>query len=646
MLPHGPTRMNRLGSLRSVLATAAFLALTFILTAGCMKTGTSRPKGPDAPTGPKSDPWDGLAKRLRKDTEPATLKTALTLFASDLSGREDVPKPPELTPAAEKALAALIPLSSADLAGIRLGVYGGLDPAYLAECLYLRDAARSLDPTTLPPTELARAGFAWVCRQVYLNPWLLEVQSGLVEGTTVPPTAVLRRGYGSGLERAYVFLALLQQMGIDGCLIGPPDAANLPAGFVAKGPDGKTLTGSPRGPFWAVGARVGSDIFLFDPWRGLPFPSPVTGTVGTFAQLKGAPETLKPWFDDKNWGITPDDAKKAGVFLAVPVPSLAPRMALLEEKTRAEVGARLASDPTALRERFIAPVSAGAGVPSGDVKFWNPPGDRYALGRVLATFTPAEEGGADRGESSQVQRYKGVLYKNLYLQAMLPLSLLRLPPEIKTQAVLDRLFSLGIGQYLAAYYTPPTPRERLQRGQYQDAMRYLADKQDFYALGLERVRTNASTNASMISAWCKSAEGPYAALHQARYPDPLQRQPQPDSDPDVMAARAAVDEFWRSTALVATVIIDQVTAGVGLAEATFLLALAKHEAAERQQMRAERASGADAASAKAAAGAAWREAANMWQTCLERLGAVPEFPGRTEHAKALAARAKSLAAPE
>jgi hypothetical protein len=36
----------------------------------------------------------------------------------------------------------------------------------------------------------------------------------------------------------------------------------------------------------------------------------------------------------------------------------------------------------------------------------------------------------------------------------------------------------------------------------------------------------------------------------------------------------------------------------------------------------------------------------MWQTCLDRLGAVPPFPGRTEHAKALAARAKSLATPE
>jgi hypothetical protein len=631
--------MNRLGSLRIVLAAAACLVLALILAPGCMKTSSSKPKGSETTVGPKTDPWDGLAKRLRKENDAASLKTAFASFASDLSGREDVPKPPELTPEAEKALAALVPLAPADLASIRLGVYGGLDPTYLAECMYLRDAARSLDPTTLPPPDLARAGFAWVCRQVYLNPWLLEVQRGVFEGTAVPPTAVLRRGYGSGLERAYVFLALLQQMGIDGCLIGPPEAANLPAAFVAKGPDGKALTGSPRGPFWAVGARVGPDILLFDPWRGLPFPSQVAGAVGTFAQLKTATDALKPWFDDKSWGVTPDDAKKATVFLAVPVTSLAPRMALLEEKTRAELGARLSVDPAALRERFVAPVSTGAGVPAGDVKFWNPPGDRYAFGRALATFTPAEDGGADRGESSR-------RYMDLYLQAMLPPTLLRLPPEIKTQAARERLFLLGVGQYLTAYYTSPTPRERLQRGQYQDAMQYLTNKQDFYALGLERVRANTSANAENLLIWCKAVDEVYAMLHQAKYPDDRQTQSLPDSDPGVAAAKSRVEDFWKSSALPATVIIDQATAGVGLAEATFLLAMAKHEAAERQQVRAERASGADAVSAKAAAGAAWREAASMWQTCLERLAAVPEFPGRTEHAKALAARAKSLAAPE
>src|SRR5262249_4036985 len=154
----------------------------------------------------------------------------------------------------------------------------------------------------------------------------------------LPPSYVLRRGYGSGLERAYVFLALLQQLGIDGCLVGPPDTAEKPSYFVPTGPDGKPLTAGAKGPFWAVGARVGADVILFEPWRGERFH-------GTLAALKANPDPLKPWFDDKAWGVTPDDIKKGAVFLAAPVSALAPRMELLESKLRAEAPVRLAIPP-------------------------------------------------------------------------------------------------------------------------------------------------------------------------------------------------------------------------------------------------------------------------------------------------------------
>ena len=55
---------------------------------------------------------------------------------------------------------------------------------------YRRDAARSLDPIGLPPPELVRTGFDWVCRQVYLKPWTPEVQPGVAQAMLVPPAAV------------------------------------------------------------------------------------------------------------------------------------------------------------------------------------------------------------------------------------------------------------------------------------------------------------------------------------------------------------------------------------------------------------------------------------------------------------------------
>ncbi len=618
--------MNRPGSFRFLAATLMIVTAAcvgLVWSSGCNKR--AKPSQEDKLSeGSKVDPWEALVKRLRKSTDPVAVKTAFTQFAGDLVSRDDVLKPTELTPEAEKALAEVVPLLPTDLAALRPATYGGLDSLYLAECGYLRDAARSVDPVGLPPADLARAGFAWMCRQVYLQPWYLTSKSV----PTVPPVEVLRRGHGSVLERAYVFLALLQQMSLDGCLIGSSDAKGKPAAF----PNSRD-----RGPFWAVGVRVGGDVLLFDPWRGLPFPGPTPGSTGTLAQVKANPDQLKAWFDDKTWGITPDDVKTATVFLAVPITGLAPRMAQLEEKTRPELGLRLGINPTALRDRFVSPPPTGSGIPAAEVKFWNPP-EGYAYGRVLATFTPVEDGGTDRESSEQRLAV-------LYHRALLPREAIFTIPSGLTEAPANRLRVAGALQYEAVFLAPPTPRELLQRGQFQEATRNLTDRQDGFVRGLERVRTAGAANET-IANWCKAANEVYARLYQA-YPDlgqSLQRPP--DSDPAVVAARGMVEEFWKQSGPVAQLIIDQAWAQVGMAESTFLLALVKHEVAERQQMRADRSTGAEAARAKAAAAAAWGEAANAWAACLDQLGAVPEYPGRTAHAKTLAERARALAPAE
>lgn len=631
--------MNFPGS-RPVPAFSATLVVLFavlVLLSGCTKSPSQSNKSDKAGEGPKVDPWETVAKRLRKETDVAAVKAALGQLTSDLAARPDVPGPAALSPEAEKALAAVVPLAPSDAENLHPAVYTGQDAAYIADCFYLRDAARSLAPSTLPPSELARLGFAWVCRQVYLNPWLREIQPGVLQATALPPTAVLRRGYGSGLERAYVFLALLQQMGIDGCLIGPPAAVEQFSGFIAKGADGKVLTGSPKGPFWAVGARVGADVVLFDPWRGLPFPGPDGKGVGTLAQVKANPDQIKAWLADANWGVTPEVVKQANVFLAAPVSSLSPRIALLDDKLKADVGVVLAVQPAVLRDRFLAAAPAGPGLPSSDVRFWNPIGDEFAYGRTLASFLPAEEGGTDR--ASLPHRLN-----TLYMRFLLPQSIISIPRELTPQPAIDRLVSNGVTTYANAFFTPPSPRERMQRGQLQDAARYLSDKQDGFIRGLERMKTATSAE---ISGWCKMANNVYAELHRAQYPDPLQSQPQPDSDPAVAAARNAVEEFWKAHAQTAQVIIDQASARLGLAEATFLLALAKHEEAERQQLRAEQATAQASARAKAAAEDAWREAKNAWDSYRVQSASLPPpgFPGRDEQVKALLARAEKMAPP-
>jgi hypothetical protein len=566
----------------------AFVVLAASL-AGCGSPAGSN-GGATSTTGRKVEPWENVANRLRKENDLSACKTALGQLNNELAERTDLPPVPALTDEAAKNLAALVPLSTDDIAEIRGASYSALDPAYVAECFHLRDAARSLDPSGLPPQDLVRLGFAWVCRQVYLQPWELE-REGYIPA--VPPSYVLLRGHGSGIERAYVFLALLQQFGVDGCFIGDAGQSSL------KVVNQKSVLH--RGPFWAVGARVGPDIFLFDPWTGEPFPAPDGKGVATLAQVKA---------DPAKWKLPEAEVKASSIVLAVPLSALAPRMATLESKILADTGVRLAMDASALKNRFPP-----------EAKFWNPAGDRFTYTRMLVAFLPTEEGGLDRAES----QYRP---HTLYRRSLIPKSLSTLPAGLNPAAA-ERLQMAILGVYGLSFFEPPTPRERIQRGQFQDAARYLMQKLDAFGYGQERLR---AVDPADLAAWTEKANGAFEFLNSARYPTPGQTSPLPENDPGVMDARAKLDEFWRGTEPVWRVFVDRATASLGRAEAAYLLALAKHEEAERGQSRGSAVN-------------AWRQAASSWNAYLEQEGE-NRIPARSVHAKALAARAKSFANPK
>jgi hypothetical protein len=336
-----------------------------------------------------------VVAQLRKENDAAGCRRILSKLNNDLALKPDAPQPAGLTPEAEQTLRELLRLRDDEVKEVRPASFTGLDPVYLAECLYLRDAARSLDVGGLPPSRQAELAFAWVCRQVVLQPWVSADAGRPVVMPPVPPTAVLRRGSGSGLERAYVFLALLQQLDLDGALVGPPEAADRDWTYRPDRSDGL-----PRGPFWAVGVRAGADVLLFDPWRGEPVPGPSGQGVGTLAQVKPNPDQLKAWREDKSnpWKVSIDEVKASVPFLAVPLSAVAPRMKRLEEELRSDLPVRLAADPVAQRQRF----ETQAKLPG--LKFWNPPAEEFSYTRVLGSFTPTEEGGTANPEAKLAQR--------------------------------------------------------------------------------------------------------------------------------------------------------------------------------------------------------------------------------------------------
>jgi hypothetical protein len=612
------TRRNPLPLLPPLPRLAMVVLLGLLVTGPGCRRPPQAPKDDTLSSGPKGDPWEVLARRLKKETDYVACKNALSDLANNLAAQDNATRLPGLTPDAEAALTRVINLIPGDREEIRGASFSSHDPVYLADCLYLRDAWRSLDLPGLTPDQMADLGFAWVCRQVYLNPWLHELEPGLKMGTAVPPTYVLRRGYGSGLERMYVFLALLQQMGLDGCLVGPPEAGTQPAGLVALGPDEKTvLTGTPRGPFWAVGVRLGSDIRLYDPWRGTAFPA-------SFQQMKANPEAYKDWFDDpaNTSGASVAEMKKATLFLAVPVNALAPRMATLEKKLKEQkLEVRLALDPVAMQAAF----------PDPKPSFWNPPTDRLAYLRVGRGFLPTDLGGADSSPPSPLRLYES------YIRDMLPAGVLQSPEQIRdSEDAAKRLRTAGVGLYLAAFFDPPNPRERVQRGQFQDAARDLVAKQDMFGKSIER-RRNSPDAQQQIREWVSKAKDLYDELGRAGLI--TDREARATA---IAAAATAIDNHWRHGAAV-QLLVDSVVGEVGLAEATYLLALCKHEQAERAQARLEHAAGSDVANLKRDTVDAWKTALAEWRTYEGFAAAHRGFPGREAHAEMLKKRAEQLA---
>ena len=556
------------------------------------------------------DPWPAAAAAVRKELTPGGIGRVL----GDLTSASTVePKfsPDALPPADEPALKAVARLTDDDLKGLRSPGYSGLDPHHINECLYLRDAARTLELDGLPPAEQAGRAFAWVCRQVVLQPWVGTDRStgGVTAYPPVPPGYVLRRGSGSGLERAYVMLALGRQLGLDVILIGPPDAADAGWQFDPAGKSDQP----PRGPFWAVGVRDAAEVRLFDPWRGEPFAGPDGKGNLTLAEAVGNPDLARLA------GVPAERVKASVPFLAASLPSLAPRLKRLEAELKADAGVRLFVDLPAAVKGFADATKTAA-------KVWNPPADPWAFGRVLGGFVPPADGG-NAPDPTLLDKYRisqlppGVIRFG-FAPGLLPDP--ANPADLGAPDAVTLLQTESVNRVGGQFLLDPTPRERLQRGQ-PEAVRALVGLRDEYAKAQERVRTDRDREA-LVRQWVTQARERSRVVAVARDRNPAA----------LVTAEGEFQKFWQDTRVAWQVLVDLAVAETGVTEATFLLALAKHEQAVREQGRADRQPADDS---RRRAADAWAEARGWWDRCLPLLEAGKGSSARAAHARRLADRA-------
>jgi hypothetical protein len=569
------SRIKRYGLWGGLVCLAGFGV--WLVFASCTQLTPPHSDGPVSQSSEavKQDANAALAKEADLNTCRGTLDQLNTYLAR----HEDENKGAALSADERTRLRQRFGLTAEELAEVESRTFTRLDAHYLDLCLLLRDAARTLD--LKPPASLAQAqaAFAWVVRQVRLR-------AG--EGEPLPPGFVLRRGWGTAQERALVFVTLLHQLRIPGCILAlPSEDADKPsyrywiAGALLPDPDGH------------------EQIYLFDTRLGLPLPAPKGErvAVGTLAQLRSAAggDLLAQLTGDAKYpyDLTPAQAKKLEVHVACSLTALAPRMRYLQTEIFDANTVNLAADAGLLLEQF----AQGVHDPGVAIQTWQP-----AM-RAWRRFLPADEGGDDRaGRSGRGARQSRAEADLIPLHVM-PSQVMALPLDLRERLVNDFFQS-----FRRFYLGAEGPRTLLLRGRFDDASKALVaqwEELDVPPLGAQE----KADLEKQVNEWIKRVNHAHADFIRAEEAAGNRGA----RDPDVQDAQKRLDEVWKSGSRAFNRLMLAARAEPFASEVTYQLALCKHEQAERVQNRLLRAGeGPGAKDAQEAARIAWQDAVYWW----------------------------------
>ncbi len=237
--------------------------------------------------------------------------------------------------------------------------------------VWLADIARTARGGGVDELEAATRLFQWTIR------WLAAVSDPpMVPSQAVPgsrwfsPGEILLAGRGSPGQRAWIFLELLRQAGIDGVMLATPGRGN----------------GQPRP--WIPAAIINGEAYLFEPTYGLPIPGPGGAGVATARQAIRDPAILAALsLPDRPYPVQAADLKQVVVLVAADPGSLSPRMTRLEAELAPSRGVHVAIDASALARRAQATLPADE---PGEPSLWTFPWESLAR-RPLAAAALADE---------------------------------------------------------------------------------------------------------------------------------------------------------------------------------------------------------------------------------------------------------------
>jgi hypothetical protein len=624
--------MIRTHGRRLVIATSVFALIAIVLGLGLALTGcsgktTSKPHdGLDIGADGATDTGLSFQAILASNKDSEACRQAIGALNRTL-GAEGGTRIPPLDADLRDQVKQIAGVDAGDFEEIERTIYSPLDVHHLDSCLLFNDAAHALGlldaDIKLTTPEKARVAFDWVMRQVRLHHFAWDNEN--IRPEFSPPNFVLRRGYGNSQDRALCFLALLDQIGCDGCLLQF-------ARFGKELEDGTPLH------ICGVLAKEGdrSDIYLFDTFLGVPLPGTDGKGISTLSAMQKQPH-LYAGFDadkDESFNVSP-----AAALLASSISTLAPRNAELQKQlVGAGVKIRLADvDLPARKQRWEAALK------QADLPKTVTPRVPHPLARILRDFLPSSEGGLDASKPPKVTRFRSTMVDWQELPADVY--------EIGRQPWLGTEPTDFLGKLFFAFYDEPKQEhDLLLRGQgdFKDAVAKLAhDCDEFPNLAkrlqiplndesfdnlvdrLQKKKNDPDTpdeqrnvlwkdliNAELpkeVQAWSKTAKDIFEEYRKAEssHSDQL-----PELRAQLSLNLQLGRELWHPY-------FRARTAEARLVLAVYQLALCRHEMAEladRLVDKARRTNPGSVADLEVAAGEAWHVAAQAWKDFMEQPG--------------------------
>jgi hypothetical protein len=526
-------------------------------------------------------------------------------------------------------------LDDHEMAEVQSATFTPLDAYYLDSSFLLHDGLQALQVNGLPPLQQATMAFDWVMRQAAL----LDTGSD-----ALPPGFVLRRGYGSGIERALIYLSVLDQLGIDGCMLAVP----------GEGPN------APRLRYWAAGVLVDGDVYVFDPTWGLAIPGPKGKGIATLTQIRDDPSLIAALTIDPKlpYHVKPGEAKRAEIHVACSLSSLAARMRLLQDLIGFSDKLVLNVDPLTRWNNFKKVVG------NGQLHAWNLPGDPNTPIRVLRSFVPTDEGGTDTQNRRLAatmalvprQSFPPLLTKELDGEARARLldsftrpfmyfgSETRMPKE-EMMRWLPGLVQAGARpdeqpRISEVIQRERMPRDLVVRGRFDEASNVLVELQR--ELDRQLKLKSQPEIEEMAHEWARKATQIQAQMLQMEHEA---ANPKPGIAGDLSQVRQARDRLWKEEAMPVHAYLLSCSAEPLLGQVLYQEALCKHEQALRAQARLDKAGKSAADSDIQATKRRWETAANWWRTYLDgQVPATHPVDARRWRAEALIALGQSAPA--